>query len=211
MVFQLTHRLVFPDPALADEDGLLAVGGDLSVERLLLAYRQGIFPWYSQGEPILWFSPHQRFVLYPSQLHISHSMKPLINSKKYEVRWNTSFVEVIKYCSKVPRKGQRGTWINSDMINAYIKLHKMGVAHSIEVWMDNKLIGGLYGVEIGRVFCGESMFSLQPNTSKLALIALCHSGKYDLIDCQMPTAHLERMGAKLIARAAFMQVLATGA
>ena len=207
MVFQLNRKLIFPDPALADDDGLLAVGGDLSEARLLLAYSLGIFPWYSSGEPILWFSPHQRFVLYPGNLHISHSMRQLIKSNKYEVRWNTSFAEVIAHCAKVPRKGQRGTWINKDMISAYNHLHKSGAAQSVEVWFEGKLIGGLYGVAVGEVFCGESMFSLLPNASKLALIALCQSNLYKLIDCQMPTPHLEKMGAGFISRKEFMDML----
>jgi len=207
MVFQLGPRLIFPDPALADEDGLLAVGGDLSEARLMLAYRQGIFPWYSEGEPILWYSPHERFVLEPQEVVVSHSMRQLIRSKKYDICWNTDFGAVIQNCAATKRKGQSGTWIHDDMIDAYLLLHKKGIAQSVEVWQGETLVGGLYGVEVGKIFCGESMFSLQPNASKLALIALCASGKYELIDCQVYTAHLESMGAKLIARNRFMEIL----
>ena len=207
MVFQLGPRLIFPDPALADEDGLLAVGGDLSEARLMLAYRQGIFPWYSEGEPILWYSPHERFVLEPQEVVVSHSMRQLIRSNKYEVRWNTDFGGVIQNCAAIKRKGQSGTWIHDDMIDAYLLLHKKGIAQSVEVWQGETLVGGLYGVEVDKIFCGESMFSLQANASKLALIALCASGKYELIDCQVYTAHLESMGAKLIARNRFTEIL----
>jgi len=207
MFFQLSHHLIFPDPALAEEDGLLAFGGDLTEQRLLLAYRQGIFPWYAEGEPVLWYSPHQRFVLEPGQIRISHSMRQLINSGKYEVRWNTAFEEVIYNCSKIKRKGQGGTWIHRDMINAYIHLHQKNVAQSVEVWEGEKLEGGLYGVVVGKVFCGESMFSLAPNTSKLALIALSSPGKFDLIDCQVHTMHLESMGARFMTREEFMKIL----
>ena len=207
MVFQLSNKIIFPDPSFADNDGLLAVGGDLSVERLMLAYQNGIFPWYSEGEPVLWYSPHQRFVLEPSQVYISHSMQMLINSFKYNVTFDTAFEEVITCCSKIKREGQPGTWITADMINAYVKLHQKAVAHSVEVWEGKTLVGGLYGVVVRKVFCGESMFSKRSNTSKLALIALCQSGKYNLIDCQMYTTHLEKMGAKYMSRVAFMKAL----
>jgi leucyl/phenylalanyl-tRNA--protein transferase len=207
MFFQLGTQLIFPNPSLAEEDGLLAIGGDLSVQRLMLAYQNGIFPWYAEGEPILWYSPHQRFVLNPNEVHISHSMRQLVNSNKYEVRWNTAFEEVMKHCSTTVRNGQGGSWIHHDMINAYTRLHEKNIAQSVEVWQGENLVGGLYGVEVGKVFCGESMFSLLPNTSKLALVALCKSGKYDLIDCQVYTAHLERMGANYISRQGFMAYL----
>ncbi len=207
MVFQLTDELIFPHPSLADEDGLLAIGGDLSEQRLLLAYSYGIFPWYSNNEPILWYSPHQRFVLFPGEVNVSHSMRQLIRSGKYQVTNNTAFEEVIRCCAQVKRKGSQGTWINENMIQAYNKLHESGFAHSVEIWHNQTLAGGLYGVVIGRVFCGESMFSMQPNASKLALIALCQSDKFDLVDCQMYTGHLETMGAKYISRKAFMAIL----
>jgi len=207
MPFILNKNIVFPEPALADEDGLLAIGGDLSEERLVLAYSKGIFPWYSNAEPILWYSPNERFVIEPSEIKVSHSMRKLVNSSKYEIRWNTAFNEVIQQCSVIRRKGQNGTWIHEDMIAAYCRLHENRIAQSVEVWFDDSLVGGLYGVVVGKVFCGESMFSTLPNTSKLALIALCRSGIFDLIDCQVYTAHLESMGAKFIGRDEFIKAL----
>ena len=207
MHFRLTNEIIFPDPSLADDDGLLAIGGDLSEERLLTAYRNGIFPWYSQEEPVLWYSPHERFVIVPSEVKVSQSMRQLINSSKYEVKWNTAFKEVITYCSSIRRNGQHGTWIHDDMINAYTRLHDKKIAQSVDVWQDETLVGGLYGVVVGKVFCGESMFSILPNTSKLALIALCRSCKFSLIDCQVYTPHLEKMGAKFISREEFMNTL----
>jgi leucyl/phenylalanyl-tRNA--protein transferase len=203
----LIDEIIFPDPSLAEDDGLLAIGGDLSEARLVEAYHLGIFPWYSEEEPILWFSPHERFVMVPGELKISKSMQQVIRSGNYEVKWNTAFEEVIKACSEVPRKGQDSTWIHKDMMEAYITLHHSGWAHSVEIWQDNKLVGGLYGVAVNRVFCGESMFSKVPNTSKLALTALCQSGKFDLVDCQVHTPHLESMGARFISRDEFMAVL----
>lgn len=208
MIFELIDEVIFPKPELAEEDGLLAIGGDLSGERLILAYRLGIFPWYSANEPICWYSPHERFVLYPNEIKVSHSMQQLIKSGKYEVRWNTAFEKVIRACAAIPRKGQASTWITDDMVAAYVALHKKGIAQSVEVWHNNELAGGLYGVVTGTVFCGESMFSLQPNTSKLALTALCHSGLYSLIDCQVHTSHLQSMGARFISRQQYMQALA---
>ena len=207
MVFRLNRSLVFPDPALADEDGLLAVGGDLSAERLTLAYGHGIFPWYSEGEPIHWYSPHERYVIFPNEVHISHSMEQLMKSSAYQVTWDKDFTNVIRHCAKIKRKGQRGTWITDDMMAAYIELHKRGIAHSVEVWHDDKLVGGLYGIAVGEVFCGESMFSLEPNTSKLALIYLCREKGYKLIDCQLHNPHLERMGGKYISRSEYMGFL----
>ena len=207
MIYQLSVEIAFPHPSLADEDGLIAIGGDLSIERIQLAYKHGIFPWYSEDEPILWYSPHQRFVLFPKEIRISKSMHQIINSRKYEIRWNTSFKEVIFSCAQIPRKGQAGTWIHEDMINAYTLLSDAGIAQSVEIWRNQKLVGGLYGVVEGKVFCGESMFSMEPNTSKLALIALCLCGKYEMIDCQIHTQHLEKMGARFISRAEFMKNL----
>lgn len=208
MIFGLIDEVIFPDPELAEEDGLLAIGGDLSEERLIQAYRLGIFPWYSANEPICWYSPHERFVLYPNEIKVSHSMQQLIKSGKYEVRWNTAFEKVIRACAAIPRKGQASTWITDDMVAAYVALHKRGIAQSVEVWHNSELAGGLYGVVTGTVFCGESMFSLQPNTSKLALINLCHSGRYSLVDCQVHTSHLQSMGARFISRQQYMQALA---
>lgn len=208
MIFELIDDVIFPKPELAEEDGLLAIGGDLSEERLILAYRLGIFPWYSANEPILWYSPHKRFVLYPDEIIVSHSMQQLINRGTYEIRWNTAFEKVICACAAIPRKGQTSTWITDDMIAAYTALNKKGIAQSIEVWCSNELVGGLYGVVTGKVFCGESMFSSLPNTSKLALIALCQSNKYKLVDCQVHTNHLQSMGARFISRADYMMELA---
>lgn len=203
MVFLLDKALLFPDPELADEDGLLAAGGDLSTERLIQAYQHGIFPWYSEGEPILWYSPHERFVLFPAEVHISHSMRQLMRSGKYEISRDKAFAEVITHASQIKRNGQSGTWITEDMIDAYIALHEEGVAHSVEVWHEGKLAGGLYGVAVNDVFCGESMFSLMPDASKAALIYLCQQNKYKVIDCQMHTPHLERMGGRFISRAEY--------
>ncbi|MBS1528528.1 MAG: leucyl/phenylalanyl-tRNA--protein transferase, partial [Bacteroidetes bacterium] len=159
MIFRLDDRLLFPDPSLAEEDGLLAVGGDLSIRRLLLAYRNGIFPWYNDDTPVLWYAPHERFVLFANELKISKSMRQVLRSGKFKVTCDTCFEEVIKACSAVPRPGQDGTWITEDMIDAYTRLYRAGHAHSLEVWEQDALAGGLYGVEVGEVFCGESMFS----------------------------------------------------
>jgi leucyl/phenylalanyl-tRNA--protein transferase len=207
MIFRLDDRLLFPDPSLAEEDGLLAVGGDLSTERLLLAYGNGIFPWYSDDDPILWYSPHERFVLYASELKVSKSMRQVLRSGKFTVTANTCFSDVVAACSSVIREGQDGTWITDDMKAAYANLHNEGYALSIEVWLDGKLVGGLYGVHAGDVFCGESMFSLVSNASKTALIWLCNTGKYKLIDCQVYTEHLESMGARMIPREEYISVL----
>lgn len=204
MVFQLGERLVFPNPSLADEDGLLALGGDLSTERLLLAYKNGIFPWYSEDEPICWYSPHERFVILPSEVKISKSILQVMRSQKFSITLNTAFSDVIASCAKALRKEQDGTWIIPEMQKAYINLHLLGYAHSVEVWQNDELVGGLYGVLIGKVFCGESMFSKVSNTSKLALIWLCQNLDVQLIDCQLHTEHLESMGAKMISRAEFM-------
>jgi len=207
MIFRLDDRLLFPDPALAEPDGLLAIDGDLSTERLLLAYQNGIFPWYSDDTPILWYSPHERFVLFPDELIVSKSMCQVINSGKFRVSVDQCFEKVIAACSAIERPGQDGTWITGDMAAAYAELHKKGDAHSVEVWRDDELVGGLYGVAIKNVFCGESMFSLVSNASKTALIHLCKTGLYKLIDCQVHTAHLESMGARMITRKEYMRWL----
>lgn len=209
MIFRLDERLLFPNPTLAEDDGLLAVGGDLSVQRLLLAYQNGIFPWYSDDEPILWFSPHERFVLYPGELAVSKSMRKVLSSGQFSVTFNQCFADVIAACAKAPRPGQDGTWITADMQDAYINLHRKGHAHSVEIWQQDELVGGLYGVEAGKVFCGESMFSRVSNASKIALIYLCNSGRYNLIDCQVYTPHLESLGARMISRDDYMAALAT--
>lgn len=207
MIFQLDNRLIFPDPVLAEPDGLLAIGGDLSVERLLLAYENGIFPWYSDNEPILWYSPHERFVLFPQELKVSKSMRQILNTNKFQVTFNQDFSAVIRACASVPREGQSGTWITPEMENAYLKLHYQGKAHSVEVWQNGALAGGLYGIELARIFCGESMFSNVSNASKVALITLCQQKNYELIDCQMHTEHLESLGAKMISGAEFQTFL----
>lgn len=207
MIFRLDERLLFPKPELAEEDGMLAVGGDLSTDRLLLAYSNSIFPWYSDDSPILWFSPHERFVLYPDELKISKSMRQVMRSGKFKVTTNTAFADVIANCAQAERVDQDGTWITTDMQQAYIKLHQLGHAHSVEVWLDNELVGGLYGVQVGRVFCGESMFSKVSNASKLALITLCQTGNYDMIDCQVHTSHLESLGARMIDRVDYLKLL----
>jgi leucyl/phenylalanyl-tRNA--protein transferase len=207
MIFRLDERLLFPDPSYAEEDGLLAVGGDLSTSRLLLAYQSGIFPWYNDDTPILWYSPHERFVLFPEELKISKSTRQVIKSGKFTVTQDKCFGKVIDACSAIGRKDQDGTWITDDMKNSYIRLHNEGNAHSVEVWEQDNLVGGLYGVQIGTVFCGESMFSLVSNASKMALINLCNSGNYTLIDCQVHTEHLESMGARMIDRKEYMAIL----
>jgi leucyl/phenylalanyl-tRNA--protein transferase len=207
MIFRLDERLLFPDPALAEDDGLLAVGGDLSTERLLLAYQSGIFPWYSDDSPILWYSPHERFVIFPDELRVSKSMRQVLRSGKFTVTMNTCFNEVIEACSTIERMDQDGTWITVDMKAAYNQLHAEGYAHSVEVWEQGNLVGGFYGVHINNVFCGESMFSCVSNASKTALIWLSTSGLYQLIDCQLHTGHLESMGARMISRKEYMALL----
>jgi leucyl/phenylalanyl-tRNA--protein transferase len=207
MIFRLDERLLFPDPGLAEADGLLAVGGDLAAERLLLAYSNGIFPWYSEDDPILWYSPHERFVLFPVRLKISKSMHRVLRDNKFTITTDTCFNEVIDACSAVPREGQDGTWINPDMKAAYNRLHQLGHAHSVEVWENGDLVGGFYGVQVNHIFCGESMFSKVSNASKAALIWLCQSGQYKLIDCQVYTHHLASMGAEMIGREEYMALL----
>lgn len=207
MIFRLDERLVFPDPTLAEPDGLLAVGGDLSTKRLLLAYQHGIFPWYSADEPILWFSPHERFVLFAGDILVSKSMRKVLTSGQFKVTADTCFADVIEACSAVPREGQDGTWITEEMKAAYVQLHQLGFAHSIEVWEQERLVGGLYGVAVGDVFCGESMFSLVSNASKTALIHICRSGAFKIIDCQVHSDHLESMGAQMISREEYIRIL----
>jgi leucyl/phenylalanyl-tRNA--protein transferase len=208
MIFQLSNsHIAFPNPELAEEDGLLAVGGDLSIERLILAYRLGIFPWYSEETPILWYSPHSRFVLYPSELKISKSMRKVLSSGKFSITLNQAFDQVIHSCSTIYREGQEGTWITEEMKDAYNKLHQLGLAHSVEVWLDEMLVGGLYGVATGKVFSGESMFSKVSNASKAALIWFCKNTSFELIDCQVHSEHLESMGAKFISRQEYIRML----
>lgn len=201
----------FPPVEEAEQDGLLAVGGDLAVGRLLNAYQAGIFPWYSHDEPILWWSPDPRFVLYPSQIKVSKSMKQVLKKNQFKVTLNKNFEDVITACKKVNRNGQLGTWITQDMLEAFVALHKAGYAHSVEVWNNKgELAGGLYGVAIGACFFGESMFTYQSNASKTAFIVLVkklQSLGYQLIDCQVYTKHLESLGASMIERTVFIQQL----
>ena len=207
MIYKLSKDIVFPHPELSDDDGLLAFGGDLSIKRLLLAYRNGIFPWYSNDEPILWYSPNPRFILYPDHLHISKSMKSFLQKKPFTIRSNTAFETVIRNCKTISRPNQDDTWITDEMLNAYILLHKQGFAHSIEVWQQTKLVGGIYGIALDDLFFGESMFSLVSNASKSALIALVQTQQFNLIDCQVHTKHLASMGATHISRKIFLDIL----
>lgn len=199
--------ITFPDPALAEEDGLLAIGGDLSEARLLQAYRQGIFPWYNEEDPICWYAPKERCVIFSERVKVSKSMQQVLRKGLFEVSFNRAFGAVIGHCAGISRKGQAGTWIGPDMQEAYMRLHESGHAHSVEVWRDGRLAGGLYGIVTGRVFCGESMFSLEPNASKTALIWLCKQNQYPLIDCQMPSEHLMSLGAEMIAMEEYRQLL----
>ena len=208
MIFQLSEDVLwFPEPELADDDGLLAIGGDLSAERLVLAYESGIFPWFSEETPILWYAPHKRFVLFPNQLKVSKSMHKLLISKKFRITFDTAFPEVIKACASITREDQEGTWITSDMQLAYINLFRLGIAHSVEVWENDQLVGGLYGIHINSVFCGESMFSKVSNASKAALIWLCQNKNFKLIDCQVHTSHLESLGARFISMKEYLDFL----
>jgi leucyl/phenylalanyl-tRNA--protein transferase len=197
----------FPDPRTAEPDGLLAVGGDLEPERLLLAYSLGIFPWFNEDEFPMWFSPHRRFVLFPEKIKISRSMQQVMRSQKFSVTADKDFSAVVKNCAEAKRRGQGGTWITNGMMEAYEKLHVMGHAHSVEVWEEGELAGGLYGIKMGKVFCGESMFSKKSNASKLALIHLATKLNYKLIDCQVFTAHLQSMGANHITREEYERFL----
>ncbi len=192
--------------ALSEPNGLLMAGGNLSPKRLLAAYRAGVFPWYEAGEPILWWSPDPRCVIWPEALRITRSLAKTIRTGQFEVTENLAYREVMKQCG-APRKGSSGTWVTSEMINAYCELNKMGVAKSLEVWMGHRLVGGLYGIQMGRVFIGESMFSTERDASKVALAYLAQSGKYSLIDCQLETPHLNSMGAVTIQRERYIELL----
>jgi leucyl/phenylalanyl-tRNA--protein transferase len=204
----LSNELGFPNVNEANDDGLLAIGGNLSVERLLLAYKQGIFPWFEIETPVLWWSPDPRFVLFPEKLKISKSMRQVMRNRDYLVTVNKAFKSVITECSKAKRNGQEGTWITDNMINNYIKLHELGYAKSIEVWDKESLVGGLYGVDLGNgVFCGESMFAKESNASKVGFISFIQNTNYKLIDCQVYTKHLESLGAEEISRDFFLTYL----
>jgi leucyl/phenylalanyl-tRNA--protein transferase len=209
-MYLLTKEIIFPPVYLADNNGLLAIGGDLSIERLKLAYKSGIFPWYNEGEPIIWYSPNPRMVLFPNKLKVSKSMKQIIRKQEFSITFNKNFNEVISNCKTIDRGDQFGTWITDEMQEAYIKLHKLGVAKSVEVWKGNDLVGGLYGIDLGTVFCGESMFSKVSNTSKLAFIYLVEKlkkEKYKLVDCQVYNNHLASLGAEEISREEFLKYL----
>lgn len=209
-LYFLTERLEFPPVEAANAEGLLAVGGDLSPERLLLAYRNGIFPWFNDDSLILWWCPDPRMVLFPERVKISKSMRKVLRDNTFKLTQNTCFDRVLDYCAKVPRQGQEGTWITLEMKSAYKKLYEKGYAKSYEVWQEGELVGGLYGVDLGHVFCGESMFSLVPNASKFAFIKMAqelHRKGYRLIDCQVYTEHLESLGAELVSRERFMGIL----
>jgi leucyl/phenylalanyl-tRNA--protein transferase len=209
-MFLLTHRLLFPNVENADDDGLLAVGGDLSPDRLLLAYKNGIFPWFNEDSMILWWSPDPRMVLFPNKIKISKSMQQLIKSGRFRITWNAQFEEVVNACAVIKRKRQEGTWITPEMKGAYLKLNQMGIAKSMEVWENDELVGGLYGIDLGKVFCGESMFSKRSNASKFAFINLAQEleqKEYKLIDCQVYTDHLASLGAEEIPRQQFIKIL----
>ena len=209
-VYLLSSDIAFPSPSLTSEDGLLAVGGDLDQRRLLLAYSMGIFPWYAEAEPILWWSPNPRLVLYPEELRISTSLKKAIKKDMFRITMDQAFEQVITACAKIRRGKDEGTWIVQDMIEAYCKLHESGYAHSVEAWQDDILAGGLYGVSLGKCFFGESMFTLITNASKVAFVTLVNylkSLSFDLIDCQVKTEHLISFGAREIPRERFLKQL----
>lgn len=206
----LTKDMYFPPVEEASYEGVLAVGGDLSVDRLLLAYRNGIFPWFNEDEPILWWAPSERMVVVPNSYKVPRSMRNVLNQNKFKITFNTAFNEVIHNCQQIERTGQEGTWITNDIVTSYIKLHELGFAKSVEVWQNDELVGGLYGVDLGHVFCGESMFSKVSNASKVAFITLINYLKehnYKLLDCQVHNHHLESLGAFEISRDTFMLVL----
>ena len=203
----LTENLEFPPFELTTDDGIIALGGDLSEERLIFAYKNGIFPWFSEGDPIVWYCPFKRMVLFPDEIKVSKSMRKIINKNEFIITENKAFNQVIYNCKNIERSDGFGTWITDDMEQAYINLHKRGVAKSIEVWFNNELVGGLYGLEINNIFCGESMFSKVSNASKLAFIYLAKNKDYTLIDCQIYNEHLASLGAKEIDRNAFLKIL----
>ena len=209
-IFRLTDRLAFPDPRLASAEGLLAVGGDLSPERLLLAYSLGIFPWYGRGEPLLWWSPDPRCVIVPAEVHVSRRLARTLKEGRFQVTCNQDFDGVISACADLRREDPGGTWLVPEMQEAYRRLHRLGYAHSVEVWEGEELAGGLYGVALGRFFFGESMFHRVTDASKVAMVKLCRylaEHRFVLLDCQVPNPHLQRMGAKPMARETFLETL----
>ncbi|CEN39294.1 leucyl/phenylalanyl-tRNA--protein transferase [Capnocytophaga cynodegmi] len=198
----------FPSPEIASEEGIVAYGYDLTPERLLEAYQNGIFPWYNEEEPVLWWSPNPRFVLFPEKLHISKNIKKLLRKNIYQVTYNQSFEEVIRNCASIPRKDQDGTWIHPEMIVTYTQLHQLGYAHSVEVWYENQLVGGLYGIKMGNIFCGESMFSRKSNASQVGFITfLQQHPEIKLVDCQVYSEYLEKLGAEEIPRTQFLEII----
>lgn len=209
-MYFLTKELYFPPVEEASYEGVLAIGGDLSIARLLLAYRNGIFPWFNDDEPVLWWAPPERMVVVPSIYKVSKSTRNLLNQDKFRVTFNQNFSEVIRGCQQIDRPGQDGTWLSDDFIASYTKLHEMGIAKSVEVWQNDELVGGLYGVDLGHVFCGESMFSRVSNASKIAFVTLIkhlNDKNYKLLDCQVHNDHLEKLGAFEVSREIFMRVL----
>jgi len=209
-IYRLSDELIFPPPRLAEESGLLAIGGDLSEERLLLAYSMGIFPWYSEGDPILWWSTDPRLVLYTGDLKVSRSLNQTLRKGTFDITFDTAFEKVIRNCASVHSKTHGETWITEEMINAYIGLHHAGYAHSVESWLEGRLAGGLYGVSLGSIFFGESMFTKKSDASKVAFVTLVRQlikWSFTLIDCQMTTAHLKSFGACEIPRSVFLQKL----
>ncbi|WP_438977303.1 leucyl/phenylalanyl-tRNA--protein transferase [Polaribacter sp.] len=206
-MFWLSDKIEFPPYEFTTKEGIIALGGDLSCERLIHAYKNGIFPWFSEGEPIVWYCPYKRMVLFPDDLKISKSMRKVMQKSEFIITENKAFEEVIYHCKYIDRKDGFGTWITDDMHQAYINLYKKGIAKSLEVWLNKELVGGLYGIEINGIFCGESMFSKVSNTSKLAFIYLVQKGNYKLIDCQIYNDHLASLGAKEIDRKTFLKNL----
>jgi leucyl/phenylalanyl-tRNA--protein transferase len=203
----LTDTIAFPGYDCTSEEGVIALGGDLSVERLTHAYKNGIFPWFSDNDPIVWYCPFERMVLFPAEIKISKSMQKIINNNEFTITENTAFEAVIYNCKNIDRNDGFGTWITNDMEQAYLNLHKKGIAKSIEVWSKDELVGGLYGVEINHIFCGESMFSKVSNASKLAFMHLAKNENYKLIDCQIYNEHLASLGAREIDRSLFLSIL----
>lgn len=206
-MFWLSDKIEFLPYEFTTKEGIIALGGDLSCERLIHAYKNGIFPWFSEGEPIVWYCPYKRMVLFPDDLKISKSMRKVMQKSEFIITENKAFEEVIYHCKYIDRKDGFGTWITDDMHQAYINLYKKGIAKSLEVWLDKELVGGLYGVEINGIFCGESMFSKVSNTSKLAFIYLVKNSNYRIIDCQVYNDHLASLGAKEIDRELFLNIL----
>jgi len=209
-LYFLSKDLFFPPVQEASSEGILAFGGDLSPERLLLAYRNGIFPWFEEDQPILWWSPNPRMVLFLDELIVSKSMRAILNRKTFQVTFNQNFRNVISHCQRIKRDGQNGTWITTEMIEAYCKLNELGIAKSVEVWQNDQLVGGLYGIDLGHIFCGESMFSIVSNASKVAFISLVkklEESNYKLLDCQVYNEHLESLGCREIDRIDFMEIL----